>query len=49
MNGILLDANGDLPDGLMKTGNADPLNIESVLLANRGEFKDLPLVVGAAC
>ena len=48
MNGILLDANGDLPDGLMKIGNADPQNIESVLAANRGEFKDLPLIGGEA-
>lgn len=48
MNGILLDQNGDclLSGGLIETGNADGQTIENILKANRGEFKEAPLIGG---
>lgn len=48
MKGILLDEHGDflLAGERILTGDADPQTIENILRANRGEFKEAPLVGG---
>lgn len=46
MNDLLLDKNGDLAivDGDFIIGEADQQNVEALLLSNKGEFKEFPLV-----
>ena len=48
MKGILLDENGNflLSGGLIQVGEADGQTIENILKANRGEFKESPLIGG---
>lgn len=48
MKGIILDANGDfaLTGGRVQIDEADGQTIENILLANRGEFKEAPLIGG---
>lgn len=48
MNGILLKENGEfsLQNGRIEVGEADGQTIENILRANRGEFKEAPLIGG---
>jgi hypothetical protein len=50
MKGIILDHNGDfvLSGGRIQVGEADGQIIENVLRANRGEFKEMPVIGGEA-
>ncbi|MEQ3500594.1 oxidase [Tenacibaculum sp. SSH1-16] len=46
MKDILLDENGDLliVDGDLVIGDAKQQSVETLILANKGEFKEFPLV-----
>lgn len=48
MNGILLDENGQplLSGGRIEIGEANGQTIENIIRANRGEFKEEPLIGG---
>lgn len=48
MNGILLDENGGylLSGGVIQIGEADGQTIENIIRANRGEYKEAPLIGG---
>jgi hypothetical protein len=50
MKGIILDHNGDfvLSGGCIQVGDANGQIIESILRANRGEFKEAPVIGGEA-
>ncbi|CAA0153108.1 hypothetical protein [Tenacibaculum maritimum] len=46
MKDLLLDENGDLAivDGDFVIGESDQQNVEILLVSNKGEFKEFPLV-----
>jgi len=48
MKGITLDHNGDfmLLNGRIQVSEADGQTIENILRANRGEFKEAPVIGG---
>jgi len=50
MKGIILDENGDfiLSGGRIQVGDAAGQVIENILKANRGEFKEVPIIGGEA-